>query len=384
MKRKTTNLDKLHADASISMEGEIFRSHYVFGDFLLLAFRKQVDGEPSNPPEYDYRVGRIDCVRLNKCPTQNQPKFPGTDESINIYNTMWPIYFYHDGSREWVKMKQIVFRFDTPEYLKDFEKSYNHRLFQKRVPNPEKVKDDEIFQAGLAAMQKSPHEDFQFNLLHQGAEENFMKWFNGDDSVKMLCKWDDLGKAKRIIELNSRGSNLVVDDPNYMNDPIQLMHGRAIHQLFYKNPIEIEDFIGAVYADVKYIGRVIDKDDEKILVQYYRERKEGWEEDRNPPKKQRRQSNTARSPVRAAADEQKGIKFKPKSKDTDWITEQRQGYIFAHFKKNQVVVDRKMNILDLLTGDEDPQDYLEKLMADWDIWSASMKVKALKIKKKMK
>ena len=72
--------------------------------------------------------------------------------------------------------------------------------------------------------------------------------------------------AKRIIELNSRGSKLVVDDPNYMNDPIQLMHGRAIHQLFYKNPIEIEDFIGAVYYDVKYIGRVIDKDDEKILV----------------------------------------------------------------------------------------------------------------------
>ena len=59
---------------------------------------------------------------------------------------------------------------------------------------------------------------------------------------------------------------MVVDDPNYMNDPIQLMHGRAIHQLFRKNPIEIDDFIGAVYDDLKYIGRVIDKDDEKILV----------------------------------------------------------------------------------------------------------------------
>ena len=68
----------------------------------------------------------------------SKPKFPGTDESIDCYNTMWPIYFYHDGSREWVKMKQIVFRFDTPEYLEDFEKSYNHRLFQKRVPNPQK------------------------------------------------------------------------------------------------------------------------------------------------------------------------------------------------------------------------------------------------------
>ena len=48
-------------------------------------------------------------------------------------------------------------------------------------------------------MRKSPHEDFQFNLLHQGAEENFMKWFNGDDSVKMLCKWDDLGKGEHFI-----------------------------------------------------------------------------------------------------------------------------------------------------------------------------------------
>ena len=72
--------------------------------------------------------------------------------------------------------------------------------------------------------------------------------------------------AKKIIELNSRGSNLVVDDPNFLNDPIQLMHGRAIHQLFNKNPIEVDDFIGAVYTDVKYIGRVTDKDDEKILV----------------------------------------------------------------------------------------------------------------------
>ena len=40
-----------------------------------------------------------------------------------------------------------------------------------------------------------------------------------------------------------------------------------------------------------------------------------------------------RSPARAAAMAQKSIKFKPKAKDTDWITEQRQGYIFAHFKK---------------------------------------------------
>jgi len=154
------------------------------------------------------------------------------------------------------------------------------------------------------------------------------------------------------------------------------MHGRAIHQLFHKNPIEIHDFIGAVYGDIKYIGRVMDKDDEKILVQFYRERKEGWDEDRNPPKKQRRQSTTARSPSKAPAKGQKAIKFRPKAKDTDWITEQRQGYIFAHFKKEQIVCDHKHNILDILVGKEDPQDHIEKLMADWDIWSASMKVKA--------
>ena len=35
-------------------------------------------------------------------------------------------------------MKQIVYRFDSHEYIDDFEKSYNHRLFKKRVPNPEK------------------------------------------------------------------------------------------------------------------------------------------------------------------------------------------------------------------------------------------------------
>ena len=59
----------------------------------------------------------------------------------------------------------------------------------------DKVKDDETFQKGLASMQLSPHQDFQFNMLHEGAEENFMKWFNGDDTVRMLCKWDDLGKG---------------------------------------------------------------------------------------------------------------------------------------------------------------------------------------------
>ena len=35
-------------------------------------------------------------------------------------------------------MKQIVYRFDSHEYIDDIEKSFNHRLFQKRVPNPEK------------------------------------------------------------------------------------------------------------------------------------------------------------------------------------------------------------------------------------------------------
>lgn len=53
---------------------------------------------------------------------------------------MWPIYFYHDGSREWVKMKQIVYRFDEPVFINDIEKSYNHPLFKKRVPNFEKEK----------------------------------------------------------------------------------------------------------------------------------------------------------------------------------------------------------------------------------------------------
>ena len=57
------------------------------------------------------------------------------------------------------------------------------------------MKDDEIFQEGLTSMQNSPHQDFQFNLLDEGAFDNFMKWFKGDDSVKMLCKWDDLGKG---------------------------------------------------------------------------------------------------------------------------------------------------------------------------------------------
>ena len=59
---------------------------------------------------------------------------------------------------------------------------------------------------------------------------------------------------------------MVVDDPNFNNDPIQLMSGRAKYKLFGKNSIEIDDFIGAVYNDVKYIGRVTDKDDEKIEV----------------------------------------------------------------------------------------------------------------------
>ena len=73
-----------------------------------------------------------------------KPKLPGTDvtngivDGIDDYNTMWPIYFYHDGSREWVKMKQIVYRFDEPVFITDIEKSYNHPLFKKRVPNFEK------------------------------------------------------------------------------------------------------------------------------------------------------------------------------------------------------------------------------------------------------
>ena len=160
------------------------------------------------------------------------------------------------------------------------------------------------------ALRKSPHQDFQFNIRQEGGLDEYGRWFNGDDSVKMLCRWEDYGKgivhirdpqirtssvlgpscpvrrlnrtgtrpgphkflhtfsAKNIIELNPHGSKLVVDDPNFNNDPIQLMSGRAKYKLFGKNSIEIDDFIGAVYNDVKYIGRVTDKDDEKIEVTY--------------------------------------------------------------------------------------------------------------------
>ena len=83
--------------------------------------------------------------------------------------------------------------------------------------------------------------------------------------AQLICNSNTFS-AKNIIELNSRGSKLVVDDPNFNNDPIQLMSGRAKYKLFGKNSIEIDDFIGAVYNDLKYIGRVTDKDDEKIQV----------------------------------------------------------------------------------------------------------------------
>lgn len=155
------------------------------------------------------------------------------------------------------------------------------------------------------AFRKSPHQDFQFDLRQEGAMQEYGRWFNGDDSVKMLCRWEDYGKgivhirdpkpvcprtdrfgtrpgpqkfiyirvlhtfsAKNIIELHSRGSKLVVDDANFNNDPIQLMSGKAKYKLFGKNPIEVDDFIGAVYNDLKHIGRVTDKDDEKIQVTF--------------------------------------------------------------------------------------------------------------------
>ena len=58
-----------------------------------------------------------------------------------------------------------------------------------------KVKDDKIFQEGLASIKRSPHQDFQFNLVYDDALDNFNKWFAGDDSVELLCNWSDLGKG---------------------------------------------------------------------------------------------------------------------------------------------------------------------------------------------
>ena len=72
---------------------------------------------------------------------------------------------------------------------------FEQRKFGNFLKLPKKVKDDEIFQKGLMALRKSPHQDFQFNLRQEGALEEYGRWFNGDDSVKMLCRWEDYGKG---------------------------------------------------------------------------------------------------------------------------------------------------------------------------------------------
>ena len=44
------------------------------------------------------------------------------------------------------------------------------------------------------------------------------------------------------------------------------------------------------------------------------------------------------------------------------------------------MLDQKKNIIDFVgLGNKDPQDHIENLIADWDKWSASMKVKAVRI-----
>ena len=48
------------------------------------------------------------------------------------------------------------------------------------------------------------------------------------------------------------------------------------------------------------------------------------------------------------------------------------------FFQDTIVLDQRKNIVDFLVGNKDPQDQIDTLIADWDLWAASMKVKAVR------
>jgi len=383
---KISHLQQLMQHASNDMNGQVFESPYIFGDFVLIALAKPNPNEQNpngdetsnqdngmdvddSPQEFYYFMARIDCVRLNRCPHQDQPLYPtnageyvtADNEPMTECDIMWPIYFYHDQSLHWIQMDQIRYCFGLDE-LENIQVAYDNPRFKTLVPQSEKVKDDPFFKIGFELMHKNCHAGFQFNY-NKGGREDYMKWIEGDNKVPMLNTWESKGKAKNIIELNRLGSNLVVDDPNAHNDPIQQFQSRSLFKL---KDIQVGDFIGAAYG-AKYIGRVTQRDDEKIEVQFYRLMPNAWKDEPNPAKKRRKSTNSIGKSIQP--------KYKPKAKDSDWITEKRQGYIFAHFRKDLVVCDDKMNILNFV-GLADAQGTLSQLEDDWDRWSASMHVKA--------
>ena len=173
---------------------------YLPGDPVLVVEKKGV------------KIGRIDCVRLHYCPTQNQGKEPDSktlwvrpENGISRSNySLQPIYFFGESDkkkkRQWIPASNIKGRIlcskaKTCEQVREYiEKTIKDHGFKI---------DTQLNQA-IESVINNPMEEHQFFLSAEDIKKNsnardlyietFTKWFCNDEDIKLKYDWVEEGE----------------------------------------------------------------------------------------------------------------------------------------------------------------------------------------------
>jgi len=343
----------------VTKEAEWFQSQkwpYLPGDPVLIVQRKTL------------KIGRIDMVRLHYCPTQNQGKDPDKD-------TLWPIYFFGEidkkKKRQWVPTSSIKTKIHAGK-AKTFNQA--RECIEETIKNQGFEINSKISQA-IESVINNPMEEHQLILSDEEMAKNstlkdlhvetFTKWFCNDEDIELKYDWFEEGQklgiqlAVKRADLNRLNSSMVVDDLGAADDPLQVLYQDSLIKVA---DCEVGDFVGCVY-DTNFMGRVIKKEPEKIRVRFYSEQK---------PKGQSKKS------TKASKESNTESYWVPKKHDTDFITQNRQNYLYYHLKESDFVaesVNKNGRLKRQLKNGQDWEKFESQREEEWNLHTKKLRLK---------
>lgn len=258
---------------------------------------------------YPFWPARIDCVRLEKCRKKRQKNKPDDQ------NSYWPIFFYGTHETLWINESDL-------------------RPFEENRASLGAASKKSKFREAMVEAFTNPLKFFQFN---SDDNDKIEKWLDGQDDIESndtawtLLEQEELEKEK--LRAETEKENQKKKEIEQINiDPIIKDYKKALVKL---EDIEVNDSVGGMY-DVPCYGQVIEKNADSIKVQFYTRKKTTVSD------------------------------YILKKKDTDDITETRQGYLFYHLKEEHIEYIKQGRVDVMRFSTDYPHDVIDK---EWNKWN---------------
>jgi len=260
----------------------IDRTTFHYGDIVMAKIGKSSNSKPW--------IARIEFVNAELCPSRQQKHFPweGTDTQKYDHDFKWPIFFYGTHEITWLREEDQLTKVKTAEDAPPFDPKFQYSEIPHERALFEFYTNPFIMQECWGELEKQNYQTKQLNDWLVGLNEIIPKYW-----------------LSHIRKVKNEVVNVIEEDKEI--DAIQKEYKSAAFKI--KN-MQVGDMIGASYPRNKfdyfyYEGLIKEVKEGSIFVQFFRYCK-GTNE------------------------------YVEKKKDTDYIEEARQGYIYFHLKKEKI------------------------------------------------